>query len=166
MTDKIPKMSQLYFFLMPAETYSLFEFMIAQKYALYNPRSTGTKPCRCVSPVGISQIFYSPFELTSEIVMNKINDEIYTLDSTTSPVIEINLPLLYEDGLTRGRIYFRGGYIGRDKWISFESKLYTAYKDVVSFLKKHFLTKKRIHGAYLSKDSQSYVSQGGVLLQF
>lgn len=166
MTDNIPKTQQLYFYLMPEETRKTLEFIISEDCRLYSPRSATPTPSELNFEVDFFQTFFCPKEYTDKIEMYKISEDVYALDPTTSPVIEINCPLLKGHELIRGRIYFRGGYRGREGWVAFPEKLFISFKSVTSFIKKNFLSKERIYSAYVSRASQSFVSEGGKLVQF
>ena len=156
MTGKIPKTSQLYFFLIPEETSMVLEFINDQKCTIYSSRSSNPEPIEYDQDVATSKVFFCPEELSNEINMNKVSESLYALDPTISPVIELQCSVMRKLELSRGRIYFRGGYAGRDEWVSFPFDVYELYKKVTLFMKKFFLIKNKKYGAYLSKGCQSY----------
>ncbi len=164
MICKIPKTSQLYYYLMPEETSMVLEFIKEQQCIIYSSRSSTSEPIECEDDVPI-KVFFCPEELSNEIDMNKISESIYALDPRTSPVIEMQCSVLRKSDLARGRIYFRGGYAGRDEWVSFPAGLYELFKRVSTFMKKTFLKKEKKNGAYVSKGCQSFISGGGDLAQ-
>lgn len=164
MTGKIPKTSQLYYFLVPEETSTVLEFIKEQNCIIYSTRSSTPEPIEC-EDAAPSKVFICPDELSNKIDMNKVSEKIYSLDPTTSPVIEMQCSVMRKSELARGRIYFRGGYAGRDEWVSFPSELYELFKKVCTFMKKTFLSKEKKYSAYISKGSQLYVSDGGELAQ-
>lgn len=166
MTSKIPKSKQIYFFMMPEETKSVLKYLAEQNYWLFAPHSTIAKPTVITSFDDYSQFFFCPKPVNTEIYMYKLKNGLFALDSSTSSVIEFDCPILRKKELACGRIYFRGGYIGRDEWIAFPKILYESFKKVSSFIKNTFLTKDRLFNAYLSKGSKQYVSDGGCLVQF
>lgn len=168
MTDKIPKSKQLYFFLMPEETMHLLEFIAQQGCLIYSDRSTAPKPSESHwrSTIGNGHLFFCPSEFGDKIETHKATNEIYFIDPTISPVIELGCSMLNNNKLSRGRIYFRGGYFGRDVWVPFPKLLYEKFKIILSFIKKSFLSKHQIHGGYISKSSQNFADNGGELLQF
>jgi hypothetical protein len=98
--------------------------------------------------------------------MYKIDNGIFTIDQTTSPVIELDCSVLRDNGsLSCGRLFFQGGYDGREAWVAYPESLYGDFKKVVSFMKRCLLTEERMYLAYVSKGSHSYVSNGGRLVQ-
>jgi hypothetical protein len=167
MTGKIPKTSQLYYFLMPEETTKVLAFIKDQKCSLYSTRSRflGPEPIKC-DPASIpSMVFICPEGFNNEIDMIKISEGVYVVDPTTSPVIEMQCSIMRKKELSRGRVYFRCGYLGRDEWVPFPVELYELYKNVAAFMKKSFFSKEKKYGGYISKGCQSYVSGGGTLTQ-
>jgi len=163
---KIPKSSQLYFFLMPFETKMIIEYLIQYDCVILSDRSQNSIPSECKSFDNISQSFCCPRRFFNDVKMNKISNSAYFIDSFISPVVEIDASVLREKQLSRGRLYFRGGYLGRDKWISYPNELYDLYKGLKSFMKKTILTKDREYLGYISKGSRNFVQEGGNLTQF
>jgi hypothetical protein len=159
---------QIYFFLMPDETMSLLDFIINQECIIYADRSSNFQPSEIEysSFINYSQLFITSRELSDKVEMRKSAGDVYFLDSTTSPVIELFCSILYDNGLSRGRIYFRSGYIGREQWIAFPDILYLIFKNISSFMKKRLFSKERMYGGYISKGSRLYISSGGKLVQF
>jgi hypothetical protein len=159
---------QIYFFLMPDETISLLDFIIKQECVIYTDRSSNCKPSE-VEPssfINHSQLFITSRELSGKVEMRKSAGDVYFLDSTMSPVIELFCSILYDNGLSRGRIYFRSGYVGREQYIIFPDILYLIFNNISSFMKRMFFSKERMYGGYISKGSQLYISSGGKLVQF
>lgn len=166
MTNRIPKSSQVYFFMMSDEMSKVFEFVEQAGGVIYANRSHSVAP-RIYDPgVDIGRVFLLPRDLGKEINMRKVDEGIYTLDATISPVIDFERSILRDSELSRGRIYFRSGYMGRIGWVSYHDSLYELFKSVSKFMKRSFLTKEQKDGAYLSYGAQSYVSRGGNLAQF
>jgi hypothetical protein len=163
-----PMTKQIYFFLMPDETMSLLEFIINQDYIIYSDRSSNSEPSEIEfsSFFNYSQLFITSRELSNKVEMRKSAGAVYFLDSTISPVIELFCSILYDNGLSRGRIYFRSGYIGRENLITFPDILYLIFKNISLFMKKRLFSKDRIYGGYISKGSRLYISSGGKLVQF
>ncbi len=105
MTGKIPKTSQLYYFLMPEETTKVLAFIKDQKCSLYSTRSRflGPEPIKC-DPASIpSMVFICPEGFNNEIDMIKISEGVYVVDPTTSPVIEMQCSIMRKKELSRGR---------------------------------------------------------------
>jgi hypothetical protein len=166
MIDRIPNSEQLYFFLMPEETSQLIEYINKKGGSIYLPRSTIAEPHECEIFANLSRIYFCPRQVRGQISMIRIAEDVYSIDSTVSPVIEFQCSVMRKAELSRGRMYFRGGYIGRDGWFAFPETLYELFKTVSLFIKKSFLSKERRYGAYISKGSQKYLSDGGKLVQF
>ncbi|MEW6076544.1 MAG: hypothetical protein AB1724_01900 [Thermodesulfobacteriota bacterium] len=166
MTKSIPKTSQLYFFLMPDETKIILKFLVDQNCIIIGDRSESIEPNEIKIFNEISKVYICPSELKDKIQMTKVSNEIYVVDETTSPVIEFSCSILRKSELSRGRIYFRGGYFGRDQWMPYPDVLFDIYKKVTSLMNRKFLTKNREYKAYISKGSQNYISEGGVMSQF
>lgn len=166
MTSKMPNSRQLYCFMMPEETEFLFKYIHSKAYLVFAPRSNSAKPRTQPIYDNIGQFFYCPNELVGYIYMYRISNNVYVLDQTTSPVIEVDCSVLYKDKLTRGRIYFRSGYVGKERMVIYPESLYEAFNDIVRYLRKEFLTKERKYGAYLSKAALEFITKGGLLDQF
>jgi hypothetical protein len=166
MINRIPKASQLHFFMMPDEMSKVLEFIEQAGGVIYSCRSDSAKPRGYDPGKDIGRVFFLPSDLGKDINMRKIDEGFYTIDATTSPVIELEFSFLRESELSRGRIYFRGGYMGRNGWVSYHDSLYELFKSVSTFMKKFFLTKEQSYAGYLSRGAQSYVSGGGNLAQF
>lgn len=166
MTLKIPHSSQFHFFMMPDETNVVLKFIAEQQCAIYPTQLTAPEPHECDYSRNQGQMFFCPRDISAQITTYRINNELYTIDRTTSPVIEFDQSYLRADGLSQGRIYFHGGYDGREHWVAYPESLYAIYKKVVSFMKKTLLTKNRKYPGYVSKGSLKYVSEGGCLDQF
>lgn len=166
MIDRIPDTKQLYFFMVPEEMFKVFEFIEHAGGVVYGGRSHSSKPCIYEQGKDFGQVFCSLRELGEDINMLKIDDGIFTIDPTTSPVIELQSSILRTSELSRGRIYFRGGYMGRVGWVSFNNSLYELFKSIITFMTKAFLTNERRYDAYLSRGTKSYISSGGFLAQF
>lgn len=165
MTNNIPKTNQLLFFMMPEETSMLLEFIREHDLIVYANNSETPDPSEYISFENISQVFICPRIICKQIKTYKVVENKYSIDRTTSPVIELDCSALRSNGLYCGRIYFHGGYEGREGWVAYPDILHEYYKKIIAFIKKMFLTKERIHGAYVSKDSLLYVSGGGLLRQ-
>lgn len=165
MIDKIPKTRQIYFFMMPEETIRTIEFIIENNYIIFNNRSNDNCPQKIQVPDMIAQFYFCPSELEKHIIMYRLSENIYSLDATVSPVIEFEISRLYDKGLSRGRIYFKSGYVGRDAWISFPYSLFNAFNVVYKFLRNCFFTKNREYAAYISKSAHAYLVGGGHLMQ-
>ena len=166
MAKSIPNNIQFYFFLMPDETKIILKYLIDQNCIIITDRSKSIEPNEYKSFDGISKAYFYPSELKTEIQMRKTSNEIYFVDETISPIIELSCSILRKAELSRGRIYFRGGYLGRDQWISYPEILYDVYKKLTSLMKKTLLTKDREYQAYISKGCQNYISGGGIIRQF
>lgn len=166
MTMRIPRSSQFHFFLMPDETRQIIEFIREQQCSIYPARLSGSEPKECDIPPEVAQLFFCPREIASEIKIYRIKDEVFTIDLTTSPVIEFDPSYLRAKGLSQGRLFFHGGYHGRETWVPYPECLYERYKKVISYMKKKFLTNDRVYVGYVSKASHKYVSEGGQLDQF
>lgn len=151
---------------MPDETKMMLKFLIDQNCIIIADRSKSIKPNEYKSFDDIFKLYFCPSELKNDIQMYKTSNEIYFVNETISPVIELSSSILRKTELSRGRLYFRGGYLGRDQWILYPESLFNIYKKVTSFMKKTFLTNNREYLAYISKESQNYISGGGVLSQF
>lgn len=165
MTVKVPKSSQFHFFLMPDEIKLFLSFIADQQCAVYPSRLNSLEPHEFDMTNDISQMFFCPREISHQIKTYRIKDEIFTIDRTTSPVIEFDPSYLSTNGLSQGRLFFHGGYDGREQWVAYPESLYLVYKRAISFMKKAFLTKDRECLGYVSKGSQQYVSKGGSLKQ-
>jgi len=98
--------------------------------------------------------------------MNKASEDVYFIDPTVSPVIEFQCSVLRDSELSRGRIYFRGGYAGRYGWVDYPGILYEVFRGVLSYLKKHILTREKQYEGYISNGCEAYLSGGGRLAQF
>lgn len=166
MTTRIPRTSQFHFFVMPDETRRIVEFLSEQQCAIYPGRLSGNEPKESGIPAEVTQVFFCPRELASEIKTYRIKDELFTIDLTTSPVIEFDPSYLTPNGLSRGRLFFHGGYDGREKWVAYPECLHETYKKVISFMKRSFLTNDRAYLGYVSKGSHKYATEGGQLKQF
>ncbi len=168
MTGKIPKSSQLYFYLMPLEASEVLKFINDQNGLILLRRSSSKKPViyNLESDSDTSQYVITSKENLSRVITYKISESCYSIDYTVSPVIELDCCILGEDVLSRGRIYFRAGFDGREGWESYHPSIYSMYKSISSFMRKVILTKERFNGAFISKKSIIYRSSGGVLGQF
>lgn len=172
MTGKIPNSRQLLFFLMPDETDKVLNLIVERQCKIFSRYSAGPEPCSIEGQpldeiVVRGQVFFCPAELVSEIYTRKVKEGAYSLDSTVSPVIELDFSILRKSKeLSRGRMYFRGGYDGRESWVQFPSGLYETFKLVSSFMTRSFLTREREYGGYISKGSKLFVAAGGRLVQF
>jgi hypothetical protein len=168
MTGKLPRTKQIYFFLMPEETLAVIRFILAEGCRIYLPRSSSLvpAPCLCESLNGLSQLYFCPQELSGGIRMNKASEHVYFLDPTISPVIEFQCSVMRGSELSRGRMYFRGGYAGRYGWVGFPEKLYKIFGAVSNHLKKNILTRNKEYDGFISKGCRAYISGGGGLVQF
>ena len=167
MTGKIPKSSQFLFYLMLEEISEVMEFIVKQDCMIFSDRSDTNKPCEIKASKfkSVYQIFFCPREVAGDIKMFKAIN-VFFIEPTTSPVIEFDSSGLGAKGLSRGRIYFRGGYDGRGEWVAYPARLYEVFEKVTAFMKKSFLTRERKYGGYLSKKSLIYVAEGGNIVQF
>jgi len=165
MTGKVPKTKQIYFFMMPEETSRVLQFIYSNNCKIYSSRSD--KNIINVIEFGdvVAQLYFSPHELMDNIEMFRIAEGVYALDATVSPVIEFDCSRLYDDKLSRGRMYFRGGYTGKNEWISFPNSLFKAFMSVYNFMKKEILTNKKEYLGYISKNCELYIQQGNKLIQ-
>jgi len=100
-----------------------------------------------------------------DVEMYKIADDIFVLDPTVSPVIEFECSMLYSNTLSRGRMYFRNGYLRRDAYILFSDSLYNCFDDIYKFMKKKVFIKERRYSAYMTNNSLMYLNRGGKLTQ-
>jgi hypothetical protein len=166
MTNSTPKSKQLYFFLMPEEMFEVLEFIEQIGGVIYSSRSSNPKPCKYQREKDIGQIFISPVGFEKDVDMKNVGDGIYVINLMVSPVIELQCSILRDTELSRGRIYFRGGYIDQFGWISFDKNLYELFNCVEKFIKKFFATKERKYGALISKSTQLYIANNGNLAQF
>lgn len=165
MTIKIPKTRQIYFFMMPEDTVCTIHFMMDKKYKLFNLRSSFNAPTEIKTICNLNHFYFCPDELMQDIEMYKIADNVFVLDATVSPVIEFECSMLYSNALSRGRMYFRKGYLRRDTYICFSDSLYTCFEEVYKFMKKKFFIKERRYSAYMTNNSLMYVTRGGKLTQ-
>jgi hypothetical protein len=165
MTTKIPKTRQVYFFMMPEDTICTIQFMIDEKYKLFNARSCSNIPTEITNISTLSQIYLCPYDLTRDIVMNKIANKVFVIDANISPVIEFECSMIYPNALSRGRMYFRNGYLGRDKYFFFPDSLYICFENIYKFMNKRLFIKERRYSAYMTYNSLMYVNSGGKLTQ-
>jgi hypothetical protein len=163
---KIPRSDQLYFFLMPDEIKLTLKFIANQNCAIYPDRMNSPVPCNCGIQCDAGLLFFCPLDLSSRINTYKIGDEIYTIDRTTSPIVEFSPSYLRAKSLSRGRLYFHGGYDGREQWVAHPENLYLTYRKVAQFMKRTLLTSERQYLGYLSEGTHLFVSQGCQLDQF
>ena len=157
---KIPSSSQFHFFLMPEETRLVLKFISEEGCAIYPTRLDSPEPKECDELCDLGQMFFCPRELRPQIKTWRIAEGLYSIDRTTSPVIEFDHSHLRSDSLSRGRLYYQGGYDGREQWVAYPESLYIIYKKVTSFMKKSLLTKDREYLGYISKGSVKYISEG------
>ncbi len=167
MKGSIRKTKQSYCFLMPEETNNLIEFLLRGDDILYMDRSEFNEPARVfsVSLNMSSQIFISPVELGSKIIMQKIDSDMYYGDASMSPVIQFDASILGPRGLGRGRLYFRSGYYGRYGWVRFDDSLYKCFLRVNRHIRVYFTNREKVYGALVSKAAKGYVLNGGKLIQ-
>lgn len=98
--------------------------------------------------------------------MHKAGDH-YFVNPDISPVVELECSTVsIKNVLSRGRLYFRAGYDGRDGWVEFPERVYTVFKSMVSYLKKNVLTRESLFGGYVSKGTKSFIADGGKVSQF
>lgn len=151
---------------MPDETKLFISFIADLQCAVYPARLNSIEPHEFDMINDIRQSFFCPRDISHQIKTYRIKDEIFTIDRTTSPVIEFDPSYLSANGLSRGRLYFHGGYDGREQWVAYPESLYLVYKKAISFMKKVFLTNDREYLGYVSNGSKQYISEGGSLRQF
>lgn len=164
---KNPKSSQLYFFCMPHEIDQLVQFIVEHDAKIMSGRSSFAKPYILNNKDSIGNTIYAcPSQVIAEVKFNRLEDELYYLDFTISPVIEISLSVDRGGFLSRGRLYTRFGYDGRDGWVSYHESLAKLHKAIVYFLKKEILTKEKCFGAYCSLAALDFRRNGGELVQF
>jgi len=166
MTNKIPKTAQVYFFLTPDETAGVLKFITSQGCRVFVDRSETSAPKEVSRLFDLGQVFFCPAAYVPRIEMLKTAAGIYYLDSMGSPVIELDCCVKRNLLISRGRMFFRGGYIGRDGWVPFPEQLYESYKKTKQFIQKSFLIQEKKYGASLSKASLEFLAQGGQLSQF
>jgi len=151
---------------MPNEMDKLVQFIFQQDAMVISERSKSPEPFILKNSNSIKHKgFICPYRLISEIKFNKIADEIYYVDFTTSPVIEFSLSVDRGESISRGKLYIQFGYDGRNGWFSYHESLAQLHKRIVYFLKKEILTKEKCFLAYCSKVALDFQRTGGELVQ-
>jgi hypothetical protein len=151
---------------MPDEIKLTLKFIANQDCGIYPDRMNRPVPWNCGIQCDAGLLYFCPLDLSFRINTYKIGGEIYTIDRTTSPVVEFSPSYLRARSLSRGRLYFHGGYDGREQWVAYPETLYLTYRNVAQFMRRTLLTNDRQYLGYLSKGTQRFVSQGGQLDQF
>ncbi|HSX52564.1 MAG TPA: hypothetical protein VLF09_16485 [Cellvibrio sp.] len=159
------KNQQLYFYIHPNEMDVILDKISLMGAVIYAPHSKSNIPT--TADIESDATFYITYPEFSEIInMRRAGNNGYFIDDTTSPVIELNKSFLRGNCLSRGRIYFRNGFDGREAFVSYPQELGELYKKIIKELKENFLTKEKIYLGYISKDSKVLLNSGGTLSQF
>ncbi|MBP5233626.1 MAG: hypothetical protein J6333_09480 [Planctomycetes bacterium] len=167
MTTKKSHTKQFLFFLMPEETIHVIERLCEKNdIVVLHTRSSTNSPTIIDSFDDVGKVYLCPKNELTHIVMDKIDEHAFFVNIFVSPVVEFDSSILRENELSRGRIYFRGGYDGRDGWVAFPENTASIYKHMVGYLKSTLLTKNREFDGYISKKTMIYLASGGRLSQF
>ncbi len=149
---------------MPSETHLIVSFIEEKQYAIYTHKTISKKPLQEIKNSIYSQLFFCPSCLIKNLTFYSITETVYGLDYSCSPVVELNCCIMYQHGLSKGRLVFRGGYVGRDSWIWHDKILFQCYRIMKNYLNKNILTKNRKYGAFISHETKAYIELGGNLI--
>ena len=151
---------------MPDETEKLVRFIFQQGPLIVSRRSNSPVPAIIEEARSITNKVYICLDhLINQTQFNKIAEKIYYVDFTTSPVIEFSSPIDRGDSLSRGRLYIKYGYDGRDGWFPYQESLAQLYRKIIKYFKKNILTRQKYLGAYCSKQSLEFKINGPKLVQ-
>ena len=158
---------QLNFFCMPDESINILKNIMNSGCMLYcNLSSDKNLSLFTVGQNVHRSCYICPEGLNDQIIFNRINDNMYSIDFFVSPVIEYSPPVLRINKLSRGRIYVNTGYDGRDGWVEKPDVLKKTYKHIESYLKKSVLTNNKLYGGYISKEAELFQKNNNELVQF
>ena len=164
---KNPKTSQTYFFCTDGETKSFLSFLASNGVRLLKERTSEKK----IEDIDLSmeipgKIYLCPESQVENIKFRKVSESLYVVDESISPTIELDRPMNRKNGISRGRVYIRFGFDGRNGWINHDQELTDLHKKVLNYFKRELFTKERAYLGYVSHEALSYRDSGGTLSQF
>jgi hypothetical protein len=113
-----------------------------------------------------SKTYLCPQELKGQIQSHKVSNNLYYIDFSVSPVIEVCCSILSENQLSRGRFYSQFGYDGRKGWVFYPDIFNSFHKTILAYFKRNFLTNEKHLLGYISEGAKLFKDSGGALVQF